>query len=64
MSMQILQTISPVIKFDIFYIVPQNKECGYTLEPPRRGDSNTCKPLFYYNVSGVCGGTHYIDLLY
>ena len=27
-------------KFDIFLIFAQNIDCGYTLEPPRRGDSN------------------------
>ena len=26
--------------FDIFLIVAQNIDCGYTLEPPRRGGSN------------------------
>ena len=27
-------------KFDIFLIFAQNINCGYTLEPPRRGGSN------------------------
>ena len=26
--------------FDIFLICAQNIDCGYTLEPPRRGGSN------------------------
>ena len=26
--------------FDIFLIIAQNIDCGYTLEPPRRGGSN------------------------
>ena len=26
--------------FDIFLIFAQNIDCGYTLEPPRRGGSN------------------------
>ena len=26
-------------KFDIFYSIAQNIDCGYTLEPPRRGGS-------------------------
>ena len=26
--------------FVIFLIFAQNKDCGYTLEPPRRGGSN------------------------
>ena len=25
---------------DIFQILPQNIDCGYSLEPPRRGGSN------------------------
>ena len=27
-------------KIDSFLIFAQNKDCGYTLEPPRRGGSN------------------------
>ena len=27
-------------KFDILFIFAQNIDCGYTLEPPRRGGSN------------------------
>ena len=27
-------------KNDIFLIFAQNRDCGYTLEPPRRGGSN------------------------
>ena len=27
-------------KSDIFYISAQNMDCGYSLEPPRRGGSN------------------------
>ena len=27
-------------KFDIFLVFAQNIDCGYTLEPPRRGGSN------------------------
>ena len=26
--------------FDIFLIFAQNRDCGYTLEPPQRGGSN------------------------
>ena len=29
-----------VKKFDIFLIFAQNIDCGYSLEPPRRGGSN------------------------
>ena len=32
--------------FDIFLIFAQYIDCGYTLEPPRRGGSNEY-PLFY-----------------
>ena len=28
------------IKFDILHISAQNIDCGYSLEPPRRGGSN------------------------
>ena len=27
---------------DIFHIAAQNIDCGYLLEPPRRGGSNQC----------------------
>ena len=27
---------------DIFHISAQNMDCGYSLEPPRRGRSNEC----------------------
>ena len=27
---------------DIFHISSQNIDCGYSLEPPRRGGSNEC----------------------
>ena len=30
----------PWKKFDLFLIFAQNVDCGYTLEPPRRGGSN------------------------
>ena len=29
-----------IIKSDIFHISAQNIDCGYSLEPPRRGGSN------------------------
>ena len=32
--------ISSEKKYDIFLIFAQNIDCGYTLEPPRRGGSN------------------------
>ena len=37
--------------FDIFLIFAQNIDCGYTLEPPRRGGSNE------YPQSIDCGYT-------
>ena len=34
--------------FDIFLIFAQNIDCGYTLEPPRRGGSNEyLKSMFW-----------------
>ena len=39
---------------DIFHISAQNIDCGYSLEPPRRGGGNKknnvypCKSQFYY----------------
>ena len=36
--LKILKTLSE--NFDIFLIFAQNIDCGYTLEPPRRGGSN------------------------
>ena len=41
-----IQKISPPktenfqIKTDIFHVSAQNIDCGYSLEPPRRGGSN------------------------
>ena len=56
---------------DIFHISAQNIDCGYSLEPPRRGGSNEypqsifsrnkknnvypCKPQFYYIQVGFKG---------
>ena len=55
---------------DIFHISAQNIDCGYSLEPPRRGSSNeypqsmflsgnkkmsTCKQQFYYIKGGFNG---------
>ena len=47
MSMQYTEIFKVVKKenlqcknFDIFLIFAQNIDCGYMLEPPRRGDSN------------------------
>ena len=32
---------------DIFHISAQNIDCGYSLEPPRRGGSNDSHNLFF-----------------
>ena len=36
---------------DIFHISAQNIDCGYSLEPPRRGDSNEYpQPMFLADI--------------
>ena len=65
-------------KFDIFNILAQNIDCGYTLEPPRRGGSNEYPQSMFWSKnkkigiplhtpvllykSGVQGGIHYTDM--
>ena len=60
---------------DIFHISAQNIDCGYTLEPPRRGSNEypqsmflsrnkknnvyPCKPQFYYIKVGFKGSKIY-----
>ena len=34
---------------DIFLIFAQNIDCGYTLEPPRRGGSNECPQSMFWS---------------
>ena len=34
---------------DIFHISPQSKDCGYSLEPPRRSGSNECPQSMFLN---------------
>ena len=36
-------------KFDIFLIFAQNIDCGYTLEPPRRGGSNEYPQYMFWS---------------
>ena len=36
-------------KFDIFLIFAQNTDCGYTLEPPRRGGSNEYPQFMFWS---------------
>ena len=58
------------IHFDTFNNFVQNIDCGYTLEPPRRGGSNEYpkymfvskirkKTQFYYVKVGIMGYTLY-----
>ena len=55
--------------FDIFLIFAQNKNCGYTLEPPRLCYGAKIRkigiplhiPVLPYK-SGVQGGIHYTDM--
>ena len=35
--------------FDIFLIFAQNIDCGYTLEPPRRGGSNEYRQSMFWS---------------
>ena len=41
--------ISDKKKSDIFFISAQNIECGYSLEPPRRGGSNEYPQSMFLN---------------
>ena len=34
--------------FDMFHISAQNIDCGYSLEPPRRGGSNECPQSMFW----------------
>ena len=36
-------------KIDIFLIFAQNIDCGYKLEPPRRGGSNECPQSMFWS---------------
>ena len=65
---------------DIFLIFAQNKDCGYTLEPPRRGGSHEHPQSIFWSknkknrytpaypssaiFSGVQGGIHYTDTFF
>ena len=35
---------------DIYHIPAQNIDCGYSLEPPRRGGSNECPQFMFFVV--------------
>ena len=63
---------------DIFLIFAQTIDCGYTLEPPRRGGSTEYPQSMFWSKnkkigiplhtldllykSGVQGGIHYTDM--
>ena len=51
--MQLKFEIFQLKNFDIFLIFAQNIDCGYTLEPPRRGGSNE-----YPQAEAVLTSTH------
>ena len=38
-----------IFAFDIFLIFAQNIDCGYTLEPPRRGGSNEYPQYMFWS---------------
>ena len=41
--------------FDIFKIFAQNIDCGYTLEPPRRGGSNEYPQSMFWSKNKKIG---------
>ena len=50
---------------DIFLIFAQNIDCGYTLEPPRRGGSNKYpQSMFWSKIRKICIPLHTPVLLY
>ena len=44
--------------FDIFLIFAQNIDCGYTLEPPRRGGSNEYPQSMFWSKNKKNRYTH------
>ena len=51
--------------FNIFFIFAQNIDCGYTLEPPRRGGSNEFQqPMFGAKIRKIGISPHSPVLLY
>ena len=51
--------------FDIFLIFAQNIDCGYTLEPPRRGGSNEYpQSMFWSKIRKIGIPLHTPNLLY
>ena len=52
-------------KIDIFLIFAQNIDCGYTLEPPRRGGSNGYpQSMFWRKIRKIGIPLHTPVLLY
>ena len=43
---------------DIFHISAQNIDCGYSLEPPRRGGSNEYPQSMFWADDAVLTSTH------
>ena len=39
--------------FNIFFIFAQNIDCGYTLDPPRRGGSNEYPQSMFWKKIGI-----------
>ena len=39
--------------FNMFHIFDQNIDCGYTLEPPRRGGSNRYTQSIFWNRNKI-----------
>ena len=46
---EIFKVVKNEIFFYIFLIFAQNIDCGYTLEPPRRGGSNEYPQLMFWS---------------
>ena len=49
--------------FDIFLIFAQNIDCGYTLEPPRRGGSNEYPQSMFWSKNKKIGIPLYTPVL-
>ena len=47
-----------VQNFDIFLIFTQNIDCGYTVEPPRRGGSNEYPQSIFWIINKKNMYTH------
>ena len=45
------------IYFNVFLIFAHNIDCGYTFEPPRRGDSNEYPQFMFWSKNKKIGKT-------